>query len=167
MYAPLSSASRVWAVLSAKPRKEAPALAFLSKEGYEAYCPLLLARRDKAVPTPLFPGYLFVWLSPSMELPDVRHFPCIRRALTFGDTVACVETELVDHWREREGGRGYLMPDAPPAFDVGQRVRFKEGVFAGLEATVIANLPARERVRVLLEHLGMEVPVEADRSVLN
>ena len=167
MYASLSSAGRVWAVLSAKPRKETPAVAFMAKEGYRAYCPLLLGRREKGAPRPLFPGYLFVWLSPKVELPEVRRFPGIRRALVFGDQVACVEPELVDHWREREGGRGYLTPDPPPAFQVGQRVRFKEGVFAGLEATVVANLPARERVKVLLEHLGMEVPVEADRSVLS
>lgn len=167
MFAALSSASRVWAVLTAKPRKEGPALIFLQKEGFEAYCPMLLNRhRSKAV-QPLFPGYLFVWLSPQVELPAVRYYPCISRALLFGDQVACVEQELVETWRAREGGRGYLMPEPPPAFRVGQQVRFKEGPFVGLEGTVIANLPARERVRVLLEHLGMIVPVETDRSTLD
>ena len=166
MFAALSSASRVWAVLTAKPRKEGPALTFLEKEGFEAYCPQLLnPRRSRAV-QPLFPGYFFVWLSPLVELPVVRHFPCVSRALTFGDQVACVEPELVENWRAREGGRGYLTPEPAPAFQVGQQVRFKEGPFIGLEGTVIGNLPARERVRILLEHLGMVVPVEADRSVL-
>ncbi len=166
MFAALSSASRVWAVLTAKPRKEGPALIFLQKEGFEAYCPMLLNRHRSRAVQPLFPGYLFVWLSPQVELPDVRHFPCISKALIFGDQVACVEQELVEMWRAREGGRGYLTPEPLPAFQAGQKVRFKAGPFVGLEATVIASLPSRERVRVLLEHLGMAVPVETDRSVL-
>lgn len=166
MYAALSSASRVWAVLTAKPRKEGPALVFLQKEGFEAYCPLLLNRRHSQRVQPLFPGYLFVWLSPKVELPRVRNFPCIGHPLTFGDQVAVVEEPLIQHWRDREGGRGFLTPEPLPGFEVGQRVRFKEGVFSGLEGTVIANLPARERVKVLLGHLGLEVPVEVDRALL-
>ena len=83
----------------------------------------------------------------------------------FGDQVACVEQELVESWRAREGGRGYLTPEPPPAFQVGQQVRFKEGPFVGLEGTVIANCLPRN-AWFLLEHLGMVVPVEADRSVL-
>jgi transcriptional antiterminator RfaH len=165
MFSDLSSASRVWAVFATKPRKEAPALAFLEREGFEAYCPRFLGRRRPDV-QPLFPGYIFIWLSPKVELPTVSFFPCIARPLTFGEQVACVEDDLVKLWKEREGGRGYLTPDSPSAFAVGQRVRFKEGVFSGMEGTVIANLPARERVKVLLHHLGIEMPVEADRSVL-
>ncbi len=167
MYAALSSAGRVWAVLAARSRKEGAAIAFLRKEGFEAYCPMLLNKRQSQSVRPLFPGYLFAWLSPKVELPKVRHFPCILRPLTFGEQVAAIEEELVEHWRSREGGRGYLTPEPLPAFQVGQPVRFKEGVFAGLEGTVIANLPARQRVKVLLEHLGLEVPVEVDRAVLS
>ncbi len=166
MFAALSSAKRVWAVLATKPRKEAPALAFLAKEGIEAYGPLCLNRRRSQKMQPLFPGYIFVWLSPKVELPKVRFYPCVTRPLIFGDQVACVEPELVDLWKSREGGRGYMTPEPAEPFCVGQRVRFKEGVFSGLEGTVIASLPARERVKVLLDHLGMQMPVEADRSLL-
>ena len=167
MLAALSSASRIWAVFAVKPRKEQTALVFLEKEGYKAYCPMCLAKGRSRGVQPLFPGYLFAWVSPKVELPAVRYFPCINRPLLFGEQVACVEEDLVNRWKAREGGRGFMTPEPPPPFRMGQRVRFKEGVFAGLEGTVIANLPARERVRILLAHLGLEVPVEADRSVLS
>lgn len=166
MLSDLSSAGRVWAVVTTKPRKEDAAALFFRKEGFEAYCPKLLNPRLSDAVRPLFPGYLFALLSPKVELPRVRYFPGVLRPLTFGEQVACVEPDLVARWKEREGGRGFLSPDAAPPFQLGQHVRFREGVFAGLEGTVIENLPSRDRVRILLDYLGASIPVEADRAVV-
>jgi transcription antitermination factor NusG len=166
MLSDLSNASRVWAVLAVKPRKEDPTLLFFRKEGFEVYCPKLKKRFGYRAPEPFFPGYIFAWLSPKVELPQVRYFPGVRRPLLFGGQVACVEEELVEFWRTREGGRGFITPDPPAPFDIGQRVRFKEGIFMGIEGVVLENLPSRERVRVLLEYLSGTVTVEVDRAVL-
>lgn len=167
MLSDLSSAGRVWAVLAVKPRKEDFTLSYLRKEGFDAYCPKLkVSDRHKPV-QPLFPGYVFVFLSPKMELPAVRFFPGVRKPLVFGEQVACLEPELIKRWQAREGGHGYITPDPPPGLKVGQKVRFKEGVFVGLEGTVIENLPSKERVRILLDYLEKSVSVEADRSLLN
>jgi transcriptional antiterminator RfaH len=47
---------------------------------------------------------------------------------------------------------------------IGQPVQLIEGPFQGLEVIITQLLPARERIRVLLEFLGrsleMEVPAE-------
>jgi transcriptional antiterminator RfaH len=47
---------------------------------------------------------------------------------------------------------------------IGQPVQLIEGPFQGLEVVITQLLPARERIRVLLEFLGrsleMEVPAE-------
>ena len=157
---------RSWVVIAVKPRKEPVTAAFFQREGVEAYCPRLMNRRLSRRLQPLFPGYLFAWISPKVELINVRRFPGVLRPLLFGSQVACVEPELVERWKEREGGRGYLTPEPPPPFAVGQKVRFQEGAFVGLEATVLENLPARDRVRVLLDYLGASLPVEADRDLL-
>ena len=157
---------RSWVVIAVKPRKEEVTEAFFSREGLEAYCPKLMNRRLSPRIQPLFPGYLFAWISPRVELSSVRRFPGVLKPLLFGNQVACVEPELVEAWKEREGGRGYLTPEPSPPFEVGQRVRFREGAFVGLEATVLENLPARDRVRVLLDYLGASLPVEADRELL-
>jgi transcription antitermination factor NusG len=167
MLSDLSSASRVWAVLAVKPRKEDFSLSFLRKEGFDAYCPKLKVSGRREPTQPLFPGYVFAFLSPKMELPAVRFFPGIRKPLIFGEQVACLEPGLIERWQAREGGRGYITPDPPPGLKVGQKVRFKEGVFIGLEGTVIENLPSRERVRVLLDYLETSISVEADRSLLS
>ncbi len=162
----LSTASRVWAVFSVKPRCEEVVVEALARGGLEGYCPRLGGRRAGGRVRPLFPGYCFVFLSPRLELAAARRTPWLLRPLLFHEQLACVEPELVDLWREREGGRGYLIPAMPPPFAKGQRVRFSEGVFAGLEGTVLEVLPSRERVRLLLEHLGGTLQVETDRDLL-
>ena len=48
----------------------------------------------------------------------------------------------------------------------GEAVEIESGVLQGLGAVVTRVLPARERVRVLLELLGREANVELPRSVL-
>ena len=166
MLADLSSARRVWAVLATKPRKEEIALVFIGEEGFEGYQPKVKNRHTGPIPRPMFPGYLFVRLSPKVELPKVRFFPGIFRPLLFGEQLACVEPELIQSWREREGGRGFLCPEPEAPFRVGQRVRFQEGAFAGMEGTVLEALPSKDRVRLLLEYLGGSLSVEADRNLL-
>jgi transcriptional antiterminator RfaH len=51
-----------------------------------------------------------------------------------------------------------------PSVKIGQPVHIVDGPFQGLEAVVTQVLPAKERIRVLLEFLGrsleMEVPAE-------
>lgn len=166
MLSDLSNACRVWAVLAVKPRKEDSTLFFFRKEGYEVYCPKVSRHLSDRAPEALFPGYIFAWLSPRVELPQVRYYPGVRRPLLFGEQLACVEEDLIEHWRRREGGRGFITPEPPAPFAIGKRVRFKEGVFTGIHGVVLENLPSRERVRVLLEYLSGTVTVEVDRAVL-
>ena len=166
MLSDLTNAARIWAVIATKARKEDPTRSLFEKEGFEVYCPKLKKRPSAAHLEILFPGYIFVWLSPRVELPKIRSYPGVQRPLLFGQQLACVEPELVDWWKEREGGRGYLTPEPPAPFLPGQVVRFQSGVFMGLQGIVLESLPARDRVRVLLEYLSGSVVVEADRSVL-
>lgn len=166
MLADLSGAARVWGVVAVRPRKEGVVLEGLLREGLTAYYPRLRGPRAGARVAPLFPGYLFAHLSPRLELSALRRQPGVIRPLVFQGQLACIEPELIERWQARESGRGYLLPEAPPPFRRGERVRFSAGVFSGLEATVLEVLPSRERVRLLLQHLGGEAEVEADRRLL-
>lgn len=166
MLSDLNNASRVWAVLAIKPRKEEPAAFFLRKEGFEVYSPKLRRRSTSVTLENLFPGYLFVWLSPMIDLARVKYFPCVRKPLLFGVQLACIEEDLVAWWQSREGGRGFLTPEPPVPFAAGQVVQFKEGIFSGLRGIVLESLPAKDRVRVLLEYLSGSLVVEAERAIL-
>lgn len=166
MLVDLSSVGRVWAVLGVRPGKEPSAEVVARKDGLTVYCPRFKRRPVNPVARPLFPGYLFAWLSPALELAQVRWLPGSRGPLLFRSQLACVEEDLVESWKAREGGRGFSLPDPPAPFHVGDRVRVKEGPFAGMEGTLLESLPARDRVRLLLEHLGRSLPVELDTAAL-
>jgi transcriptional antiterminator RfaH len=50
------------------------------------------------------------------------------------------------------------------AISQGDNVRIAEGAFAGLEAIVTQILPAKERVRVLMDFLGRKMEAEVECS---
>lgn len=160
MLVDLSMVDRVWTVLRVKPGKEAWAEAQASREGMDAYCPRFKRRFKDPIANPLFPGYLFMFLSPALELATIRWIPGMRGPILFRGQIGCVEENLIELWRNKEGGRGYSVPDPRPAIPTGARVRVKEGSFAGFEGVVLESLSARERVRLLLEYLGSTVSVE-------
>jgi len=164
MLSDMTNPARIWSVFLTKPRKEKIAVEYLSREGFDTYCPRVMSKniRDQTG-QPLFPGYLFIRLSPSMELTIAARCPGIFRPLIFGNQVAFIEESIISGWKERESGKGFVKPEPRPAFQQGQKVRFSEGPFAGLDGEVLEDLPAKERVKVLLEHLGMSVAVEAGR----
>jgi transcription antitermination factor NusG len=164
--ADLSGATRVWAVVAVRSRKERQVEEALFRVGLDCYCPRLGSRRSGTSVRPLFPGYCFVYCSPRLEFSTMTRQPGVLRALLFNGQLACVEPELVEGWKKRECGRGFLVPEAPPPFRRGQKVRVVEGVFMGLDATVLEVLPSRERVRLLLQHLGGSLQVEVDRTLL-
>ncbi|MEJ2366763.1 MAG: transcription termination/antitermination NusG family protein [Acidobacteriota bacterium] len=166
MLVDLSTAARVWAVFSVKPRKEQATVTLFESRGVDAYSPLFVPRLSSGSPRPLFPGYIFVHMSPKLELAAVRYTPGIRFPLLFREQLACLEPELLEAWRQKEEGKGFLVPDPPPPFNPGDEVRFAEGVFKGLTGRVLQVMPSRERVRLLLEYLGGEIQVEADRALL-
>jgi transcriptional antiterminator RfaH len=57
--------------------------------------------------------------------------------------------------------------EIPTTLSVGEEVQVVEGPFQGIRAIVTSVMPARARVTVLLELLGMEREVEvAEKAVL-
>jgi transcription antitermination factor NusG len=54
--------------------------------------------------------------------------------------------------------------EIPTTIQVGEEVQLVEGPFSGIRALVTQVLPAQERVKVLLEILGMEREVEVETS---
>ena len=166
MLVELSSVKRVWAVLGARPGKEPALETLLAGEGFEVYCPRFKRRMKDPVARTLFPGYLFLRASPALELATVRWIPGLRGPLHFSGQLACVEEELLESWREREGGRGFSVPDSPDPFRPGQKVRVNEGPFVGFEGVVLEFIQARERVRLLLDYLGRSMPLELDAAAL-
>ena len=166
MLVDITSVSRVWAVVTLMPRMAASTEVQLAGQGIECFVPWFKRRASDKHIRALFPGYVFLRISPALELATVRSFPGIRRPLVFRAQLACIEDEVVEEWQARQAGKGYSLPAPTSAFTIGQQVRIREGAFMGLTGVVLEELPARQRVRLLLEHLGTCLQVIIDSDIV-
>jgi transcriptional antiterminator RfaH len=113
---------------------------------------------------PLFPGYLFVHVPPVSCEPRLWHVvrwsPGVRTILGCGGIPVPVPDEVISAIQERVRELGFIRPGL--RFSSGARVRIHRGPFEGLEAIFDRPMSRAGRVRVLLELLGQERPVEVD-----
>jgi transcriptional antiterminator RfaH len=106
----------------------------------------------------MFPGYLFAEFVYPLLHRRVEHASGIQGIVHFGDNLATVDPEVISSLREKAGEEEIVTVD--PDIKPGQSVRIATGPFQGLEAVVTRVMPAKERVRVLLEFLGRTVETE-------
>jgi transcriptional antiterminator RfaH len=106
----------------------------------------------------MFPGYLFAKFVYSEQHRAVEASHGIRGIVHFGDHLAALPENIVVGLRSRVGEEEVVTVDS--SLKVGESVEIVEGPFRGLEALVTHLLPARERIRVLLEFLGRCLEME-------
>lgn len=113
---------------------------------------------------PLFPGYLFVQLSPWEVNPAgwsaVQWSPGVRRILGTEEVPVPVPDETIATIKTRMSDFGFIRPG--PRFVSGSQVRFRHGPLVGLEAIFEGPMSREGRVRVLLELLGQPRLIEVD-----
>lgn len=113
----------------------------------------------------LFPGYLMV----EVEYND-RILYLFRETSGVGDFVGGsihrapppMGTREVERMLSRPGAAGTDEKKIKPRFDRGDRVKVKDGTFAGMEGEVKELLEAKGLVRVELTIFGRPVPVELE-----
>ena len=106
----------------------------------------------------MFPGYVFAEFVFATQHRNVEYSSGIQGIVRFGDQIATVDPTLIVSLQEKTGEDE--MVTFNPEIEVGQSVQIAEGPFQGVEALVTRLLPARERIRVLLEFLGRSVEME-------
>ncbi len=159
-----------WFAVQTKPRAEQKAISFLSLKAIPTFLPRLLVHRRHGsrrwqVLEPLFPSYVFAQFAPDPPLIDkVRWTPGVKKVLGDEEAPIPVPEEAILLLQERVGERGFIVPGL--TVYPGIRVRFKNGPLAHLEGIVERSLSRADRVRVLLDLLGRQVPVEVDESGL-
>lgn len=153
-----------WVVASTHPHKEQVALDNLQRQGFRAYCPRVRrrirhARRLQQVLRPLFPGYVFIRLDPETEQwRSIDSTLGIRNLVRFGDRPGTIPSEFVAGLQVTEKEGAVAVPRARDCYDVGEKVRMREGPFEGLIATVLA-VAESERITVLMDMLCRSVRV--------
>lgn len=148
-----------WYVLQTVRNRERLAQAALGQRGLPSYLPRIEQWPRPAVGSavaPMFPGYLFLQATLD-DCARASWTPGVKGFVAFGDGPAWIDAAAIDFLRGREDADGIIRCGPPPS---GRTVRIVDGPFRGLTAVIERRLPARERVRVLIQILRAETPVE-------
>jgi transcriptional antiterminator RfaH len=165
---PTDSSQPAWYCLQAKHKHEYIAAAHLREvKGVTVFCPRVRFKRQTRtrvswVTEGLFPGYLFAQFALTKMHQVVSYTPGVRGIVRFANRYPTIEEVVVDQLREHVGEREIRIMNYEPS--QGDNVKIGEGALAGLEAVVTQILPARDRVRVLMDFLGRKVEMELERS---
>jgi transcriptional antiterminator RfaH len=159
-----------WYCLQAKHKHEHIAAVHLRNlKGVSVFCPRIRFKRQTRigvarVTEALFPGYLFAHFSLTKMQRAVAYAREVRCIVRFANRYPTIDPATVDQLREHVGDNEVKEMDYEPSR--GDNVKVAGGAFAGLDAVVTQILPARARVRVLMDFLGRKVEAELERSVV-
>jgi transcriptional antiterminator RfaH len=159
-----------WYGARTKPKHEHIAAANLGKQlDLEVFFPRLrlekLTRRGLVrVMEPLFPCYIFVRCVIEESLNEIQHTSGINKIVHFGGKIPHIPDSVIQELQDCFDSEdvitveSHLLP--------GDSVMVAGGAFAGMNALVLKNLPARKRVQILLDILGRPTSVEVERDVV-
>jgi transcriptional antiterminator RfaH len=162
-----------WLLVQSKPRAEALAQLHLRNQGFDCFAPRVRrnvpgAQGMRDYVEPLFPRYLFVRERPGqpVDWARVRSTRGVSALVRFGLRPAVVPAAVVaqlEGWRATGADDLLVLP--APMLRPGQRVRVCQGPLAGMTG-VLASAAGADRVRVLLDVLGLQAPVELSMTQL-
>ncbi|MEQ8440645.1 MAG: transcription/translation regulatory transformer protein RfaH [Roseitalea porphyridii] len=160
-----------WFAVFCKTGQERLAEGNLLNQGFTTYLPRLALRKrsggkNVAVTVPMFPGYLFVQVD--LERTPWRAINStfgVRRIVSFGERPAPLPEGAIEEIRAREDADGIIrLPKVAP-FQKGETVEFADGPMSDVKA--MFTVPSgTERVIVLMNLLGRQVPVRVDQDRL-
>ncbi len=161
-----SETEPLWFCLKSQPKREHLVAAGLRRQfGVPCFSPRLRFRRATKrgavwFVEAMFPGYVFAQFVYAEKHRAVEYSPGVFYIVHFGQQVATLPADAIAALSEKAGEDEIVTID--DEVQVGQAVQIVEGPLHGFDALVTQVLPAKERVRVLLEFLGR--PVETELS---
>jgi transcriptional antiterminator RfaH len=110
----------------------------------------------------MFPGYLFARFDLAEMHRQIRYSHGVSGIVRFADQYPTIDDEALAELRNcADDGE---VKELSCELSQGDQVKVVEGVFDGLDAVVTQALPARERVKILMDFLGRKVEAEVGRS---
>jgi len=159
-----------WFVVHTRTKAEHIAAGMMrSQLGIETYCPRIrfqrATRRGKVwFVEALFPSYFFARFNPAELLRAVRHSQSVLNVVEFGSGLARVTNDVIDLIRTEMKGSDIREVSSP--LQPGDEVEITEGAMRGLRGIVESIRPGEERVRILMEFLGSQNPIEVPAHAL-
>jgi transcriptional antiterminator RfaH len=153
-----------WYCLRTHMKREHIAAAHLRQlPGVEVFNPQLrlmrCTRRGRFCNTEsLFPNYLFARFELESMLEKVGCTPAVKFVLRFGGQLPEIPDAVIEDLQQQLAEvNSEVLTDAPVE---GEEVEIASGAFCGTKAVVTRVLPAKQRVRILLDVMGRSVTTE-------
>jgi transcriptional antiterminator RfaH len=157
-----------WYCLRSLPKHEHIAAAHLGVlEGVTVFCPRIRFKRATRrgivwVTEAMFPGYLFGRFDLTEMHRNVLYVHGVRDIVRFGDRYPTIEEGTLAQLRDQTGVMG--VKELTYELSKGDQVKVTQGVFVGLEAVITQVLPARQRVKILMDFLGRKIEAEVEHA---
>jgi len=107
---------------------------------------------------PLFPCYIFVYCVVEEQVSEIQYLSGISKLVEFGGKYPRVPETIIADLQSCFGADDSITLDRQ--LTPGDEVTVAAGAFAGMSAKVLISLPAKKRVRILLDILGRPTTVE-------
>ncbi len=159
-----------WYCLHTRPKTERLTSHFLRTEaGVEVFCPFIRFERARRsgrtwVTEAMFPGYVFAHFDYLTQHRQIQAARGVMKIVRFGVTPSIIPRAIIEELRSSIQDEETLVLNT--GIQSGEEVNVVDGPFRGLRAVVSRVMPARDRVAILLEVLGMEREVEIDLSAV-
>jgi transcriptional antiterminator RfaH len=159
-----------WYVVHTRTKAEHIAAGMLeSIYGIPSYCPRIKFQRATArgkvwFIEALFPSYFFARFDPALSLRAVRHSQSVLNVVEFGGDLARVPDAVIDAIRTEMDGQ--LIKELAAPLQPGDLVEITDGPMRGLAGIVHSLRKGEERVRILLDFLGSQNPIEVPAHTL-
>ncbi|HYY27981.1 MAG TPA: transcription termination/antitermination NusG family protein, partial [Chthoniobacterales bacterium] len=136
-------------------------------DGVTVFCPRIRFKRATRqglvwVTEAMFPGYLFARFELAEMHRQVRCAYGVSDIVRFGDRYPTIEDEALAQLRDHTGVAE--VKELIYELSHGDEVKIVLGAFVGLEAIVTQVLPAKQRVKVLMDFLGRKIEAEVEHS---
>ena len=164
------TAEPAWYCLRSQPKREHIAAARLRLlEGVTVFCPRIKFKRPTrqglvCVTEAMFPGYLFARFDLEKMHRQVRYAHGVNGIVRFADRYPVVDEAALLGLQHHTGVTE--VKELSYTLARGDEVKIVNGAFSGLEAVVTQVLPAKERVRVLMDFLGRQMEAEVHCSTV-
>jgi len=157
------NAPREWFCLRTQTKREHIAAAILDRlEAVEVFCPRVSQVKKtragkKRFIEAMFPGYIFAKFHYHSHSRQVVHSQGVTRMVELGERRVIPEYIIEDLRASIPEG----IIEAPDlSIEPGAEIEVVTGSLKGLNGKVLAQLPAKNRIQILLEFLGREITVD-------
>ena len=156
---------REWFCLRTQTKREHIAAAILSRmSALEVFCPRISQVKrtrtgKKRFVEAMFPGYIFAKFHYPTHYRQVVHSQGITRMVELGDQRVIPDRIIQDLKASIPEG---ILEATDLSIEPGAEVEMVAGSLKGLNGKVLARLPAKNRIQILLEFLGREIKIEVN-----